>query len=110
MESKRRKRDKDGTVVSNLERILHNDLRIAAAFSVATLVGNRLIAPQSIEAASEAVTTQVPSTESEDTLDGLADRPVSKERPTLRILPRTLLDRPNWRILYASRFSDFRHG
>lgn len=78
MKSSRHERDEDVTVVSDPERILRDNHRLAAASSTATLVRNRLIAAQALEAASEEVAAPTPRADGEDTLDGLSDRPISE--------------------------------
>lgn len=84
-------------LVSNLEPILCDSGRNAAASSTVLIVGNPPFTPQSVEAALENAIIPVIRVESEDTIDGLADSPLSEDRPSSRIqrkpsAPRTKLE------------------
>lgn len=81
MISIRRERDEDVTVVSNPYRTLRDARRIAATSSAAILVENTPIPPHSLEEVLEGVATPVPRAEGEDRSDGVANGPVSEERP-----------------------------
>lgn len=87
MLSNRRRLDEDVTEFSSPERILGHGRRIAFTSSATTLVGNPPITSQSLKAAIKEVTTPVPRAGGEDSFDGLPDRPVSEECPTLEIRP-----------------------
>lgn len=81
------KRDENGTVVSNSERILRGGRQFAAVSNAPTPFRDLLIAPQLLEAALEKVSTLMPKVEAEDTIESLVGRLVSEIRPASRIRP-----------------------
>lgn len=74
-------------MVRNLECILHDGWQINTAPSAATSIELSLITPKSLQAALEKVVTTFPRAEREDTLNGLADRPLFEQHPASRNLP-----------------------
>lgn len=83
MESNRRERDEDATLVSKPECEARAGHRIAIISSTVTLFENFPIASQPLEATLEKVGASIQRAEGEDTSDSLADRPVPEERPAL---------------------------
>lgn len=87
MESNRRERDENITVVSKPYCILCDDCQISTTSTATSPFVNLLIALQSLETAPEEVTALVPCAQAEATLDGLGGWPVSEGHPMLRIKP-----------------------
>lgn len=84
MPSERRECDGDVTVVSSPKGTLCNCIRVAAVSSTVTSVENQQIASHSSESTIHDVGAPMSRAGSEDRFDNLADKPVLKERHTLR--------------------------
>lgn len=77
-------RDNVTTAVGSLEPILWDGHQAATELSTVMIVGNIHIASHSLEAALHKVAARIARANGEDTFDGLADWPVSKNRRASR--------------------------
>lgn len=75
------------TAVSRPVRILPDSRRIVTTSSNTQVVGNRPIAPRSLEVTLQNAATPIPRTHGEDRFDGKTNRPLSLERPASGPLP-----------------------
>lgn len=74
------------TAASNMEHILRNGHRIAAAPSVAHAIGNPPVVSLCLETDLQEVATQPSRADGEDTFDGIENLPMSEEPSTSRTL------------------------
>lgn len=89
LESNGHERNEDINVVSNPKRMLRDRRCTAASSSNKNPVGNPPIIRQSLEAELQKPAAPIPAAEAKRMCDGLANKPVSKERRA-SIIPPTL--------------------
>lgn len=85
IESKRHEPNKDNTVVSSPQGILRHLHQIPDVANIALSFRNRPFASRTLKALLEEVATPIPIVNGEDTLDGVAESQLSKERPAWKI-------------------------
>lgn len=94
--------DKDVTVNSNPERVLHNGLEIIVGPNITTIVEYPQIAFQFLETALDAVTGPVSGAGNKGNFDGHNNKAVSEELLRLILCPFNPVHKPNCMVEFGN--------